>query len=308
MNRICIIDIGTNSVLCLIAEKLENGTVSEKEQKVKSIGLGRYLSSRGELLKEGVDIVINIMNEWKKEIESSGIEQIIAVGTHVFRRALNGKEVSGRISERTGIPFEILNEEQEAFYGFLGATWGHKRGEKVLTIDVGGGSTEFVNGEEGSITNFTSIDLGVVSSTEIFLKNDPPAPGSMRKLRRYVFDKLSGLNKQEYCNPETVICMGGTATTLVALCLELEKYDGQLVTGTVLNRIQIEKWQKMLSGRNLNERKKLLKVYPDRADVIVAGTVILNCIMDYLNIDRFIISDRGLRFGIVLREFSGFTY
>jgi len=308
VNRICIIDIGTNSVLYLIAEKLKDGTVSEKKQKVKSIGLGKYLSSRGELLKEGVDIVINIINGWKKEIESSGIEQIKAVGTHIFRKALNREEVSRRISGSTGIPFEILNEEQEAFYGFLGATWGHKLGQKVLTIDVGGGSTEFVNGEDGSITNFMSIDLGAVSSTEMFLKNDPPAPGSMRKLRKYIFDKLSGLDKPEYNNPETVICMGGTATTLAALFLELEKYDGRLVTGTVLNRIQIEKWQKILSRMDLNERRKLLRVYPDRADVIVAGTVILNCIMDYLNIDRFIISDRGLRFGIVLREISGFTY
>jgi len=307
MSSICIIDVGTNSVLSLVAEKSENGNIIEKEQRLKSIGLGRYLNNRGELSTESIDVVVNTINEWKKDAQNSGVDKFKAVGTYVFRKALNGKEMSLLISRSTGIPFEVLTEEQEAFYGFLGATWGKNYGQRILTVDIGGGSTEFVNSVDGVFKDFLSLDLGVVSSTKNFFKEDPPNTNSISDLSKYVFGKLSRLQHGNYNNPDTLICMGGTATTLAALSLGLDKYKGSCINGIILKHAQIVKWQEILSNVNLQKRRQYLKIYPDRADVIVAGAVILNCIMDYLNIDKCTVSDRGLRFGIVLHELLGLT-
>ena len=303
MENICVIDIGTNSMLCLCVEN-KDGVFKESDQKLKTIGLGKYINDQGELSRECVDVVSKTLVKWYKDIEKKKVDKIIAVGTHIFRKAVNREQICSLIEKSSGIKIKIISEYEEACYSFLGTVWNRRFTGRVLVVDIGGGSTEFVISENQEIIDLISINLGAVTSTLEFIKDDPPDRENIEELHDYVQRELSRNLGRDFIMPDTLLCTGGTATTLAGLKKGIKKYDGIKIDGLELNYEEIFKLEKKLASSNFTHRRKFIQFDPDRAEVIIAGTVILSEIMKFTGKKRCIVSDRGLRFGIAVHELS----
>jgi exopolyphosphatase/guanosine-5'-triphosphate,3'-diphosphate pyrophosphatase len=302
--RVAVVDIGTNSVLLLLAEKTASGTVKTLLQKTESTRLGRGLQAAGIIGEAPLEKTIDVLKHYISLAESQGAEELAAVGTHLFRAARNSGDVLRSIEKRCGIEVEVLTENEEAEWSYRGAVHGRVLAEPAVVLDVGGGSTEAVLGLGGMVQQAGSLPLGAVSLTERFFSHDPPEQAEMDEMKAFAVDSVqkgfgSFITKGESCT-----AVGGTATTLAALDLSLRSYDANAVDGIVLNEAAVIRHMVGLAAVPLEERKKMIPFDPTRADIIVAGAVLLHAAMKTGRFCFVQASDRGLRFGIALREFQ----
>ena len=307
MHRIAVIDVGTNSVLYLMVEVTEDGKMLPLYQEALSIRLGKKLFPKNTIRGDSVSELIKVLKEYKKLSEKEKVTRLIAVGTHVFRSAKNRSEVLEKIKVETDIQIEVLTEEEEAEWSYRGALYGKDLTGKILMADIGGGSTELVLGKNSVIMDFRSLKMGAVGLTEKFIHHDPPLENEctfiMENVSYHLKDSVELLLKQG----EQFIGVGGTVTTLAALVLHLEKYQPMAVQGFIMTFTDVKKMLEKLKHLPLAKRKELLKLDPKRADIIVAGTIILERIMTLGNFKKIIVSDQGLRFGIALREWFAYS-
>jgi exopolyphosphatase/guanosine-5'-triphosphate,3'-diphosphate pyrophosphatase len=170
-------------------------------------------------------------------------------------------------------------------------------------VDIGGGSTEFALGSSGRLEATGSIPVGAVVLVEKHVRNDPPAPEEAEAMeeavRGFGFGILPGVDPSV-----SLLCVGGTATTLAALDLGLDRYDPIRVDGVELERETVERWFERLYAMTAVHRREFMAVDPERADILPAGLLILKTVMALTGMQKLRVSDRGLRFGIALREFG----
>jgi len=290
-------------MLYLLARKQGN-SIQPVAQHLRSIGTGMYTDSRNRLSDRGVYLIAETLNHWQEEARIHGAGAVAVVGTHIFRMITNSAEACTAIQQKTGLDVEVLSGEDEARFGFYGAVSGRGIKGFLTVLDVGGGSTELVVSEYGSIISAHSVELGAVTGTSAFLRRDPPAHGEIAALRAYAAEQLRSRPELRLKKPDTLVCTGGTVTTLAALYHGLETYDGKIVHGTLLEHRFIEEKLAELCSCTMEQRKALLTIDPKRADVIVAGTAILCALLDCMGAESCFVSDRGLRFGIAMRELS----
>lgn len=294
-----VIDLGTNSALLLVGD-IENGKIREIDQQVLTVRLGQDLVSTGEIQPEAVKRCMHAVLTLMEKAGKLGVRSTQIVGTHVFRAARNGQSVARQIQRATGCPVEILSEREEALRSFLGATWGRGFEETFLLTDIGGGSTELILGSERAVENVWSLPLGAVTLTERYAIRSPLTDADKEKLEEEIKTSLSALPNMK--TPSSFVAVGGTATTLAALALNLDRYDAQQVDGHRLSHLQVNRLYNTLSAATLEEKRNRLAFYPDRADIIVAGTAILSMMMHLFSLPFVTVSDRGLRHGILLRN------
>jgi exopolyphosphatase/guanosine-5'-triphosphate,3'-diphosphate pyrophosphatase len=244
------------------------------------------------------------VREFQAVAERLGAERVVAVGTQVFRRANNSKEVLESIRNATGLNVEVLEEDTEAQWSFRSVSHGLRESGPLMVADIGGGSTELAVGTPAAMRRCISLPVGAVVLTETHLRTDPPEEAEVRALSDAVQAAMAAAVRDLSIGVETFFCVGGTATTLAALSLGLAVYDPKRVDGASLSSAQIAEWNQRLRRLSLEEKRALVLVDPDRADILFAGIAILGCILDAGAFDRVRVSDRGLRFGIALREFG----
>lgn len=308
VRRAAVVDIGTNSILYLLAEKNKKGWIRGVFQQTETARLGARLDATGRIQKSQLDKAIRVLVRYRKLAETQLAEKVTVVGTHLFRRAANRDEILLAISNRAKTTVEVLSEQEEAEWSYRGALYQRGIQGAVVAVDIGGGSTEAVLGLSGRILEARSVPLGAVSLTERFLSEgrqaDPPAGDEMDALKTFVRTAVQKGLSPLLAKGRQLVAIGGTATTLAALDLGLKQYDPQKADGTVIHRETVIRLLNELAGMAPGERKKRLSMDPKRADIITAGTVILNRIMESGSFDEALVSDRGLRFGIALREFG----
>lgn len=288
MGRFSVIDIGTQSVLHLIADHDGRGGVSVLQQRTAAARLGEGLAKRGAIAGEPVRRLLRILNEYREEAAAAGVRRIAAVGTRVFRAASNREKVLRAVAQHTGLDIEVLSGEQEARFGYLGATWGRSYTGTVTLLDIGGGSTEIVQGEDTRILDWRSIAAGAVTCTETRCGGD--------EIARFFRGSDALLQSPR------LVGIGGTITTLAALDLGLEQYDAHAVEGHMLTADTILEMSRRLADMNSREREAWVSIDPGRADILPAGTMILNYLLVRSGRESITVHDRGLRFGVVLRE------
>lgn len=299
-----VIDVGTHSVLYLLVEKNARGDAISLFQEIQSVRLGRNVDNAGTIQGEVLTEALQVLKHYRALASQQEADQIVVVGTHVFRAARNRKTVCKRIQNETGLNVEILIEKEEAEWSYRGAVYGRKWLGQNTVVDIGGGSTEVVLGKENEIVDWESTNLGAVGVTERFIHHDPPLPTEFSAMETSVFSSLKDKGASLLKQGERLIAVGGTATTLAALDLRLKKYDPHRVDRYVMRYSTIENILDRMKRIPLAKRKKLLKLDPDRADIILAGATILKICMRLGRFEEVIVSDRGLRFGIALRELT----
>lgn len=287
------IDVGTNSALLTVARPGPRG-LHVLEERVVITRLGQGLRQRGRLSPEAMDRTVAVLEEYGRAVTAFGA-RARAAGTSALRRADNRDELLERAREALGFPLEVLSGDDEARLGYRGALIGLPgiaEGDRPLVIDPGGGSTEvFVRPDQ-----VVSLEVGAVRLTERFLEHDPPAAGELEACAGRVRDEAAGLDP---AGDRTVVGLGGTVTTLAAVAAGLASYDSDQVHGRKLGLDEIREQRRRLAALTVVERERIPCLPPGRADVIVAGAVLLEGLLERLGAGRVLVSDRGLRYGLI---------
>ncbi|MBN1894766.1 hypothetical protein JW906_09735 [bacterium] len=303
-STIAVFDMGTQSFLYLFARFQPDGNLEVLGRKRESVRLGRNLEASGRMEEEAVDRAIAVLSAWKEESLGKGAGKIMAVGTHVFRAAGNRAEVLQRIREKTGIAVEILPEREEAMWTYRGAVSFLKTDGETWLIDVGGGSTEIAIGTGPLFGQAFSLAAGSVTLTERFIRHDPPWTHEIEDLTQHAEGLLKRGVTASRRPDSRLIGTAGTLTTAAALLLKLEPYQPEKVEGFIITLGQIKALIKRLIPLPHDRRLRQKGLDPSRADILLAGLLMAERMMSLTGFPEITVSDRGLRFGIAIREWE----
>jgi exopolyphosphatase/guanosine-5'-triphosphate,3'-diphosphate pyrophosphatase len=307
-----IIDIGTNTIILLIAKKKGVRGFEVLVDKAVVTRLGQGLSEHHFFHSEAMKRSRAVLKDFAAECKKWGVKKIVAIGTAACRLAANAEVFIQSVKKECGISIEVISGNLEAEYAFL-ATHSEfgKKFKKLIVVDIGGGSTEIITGpaiKGKGPTGLISLGMGSVRLTEQFVRTDPILSEEFHRLKRSIKntlnDELEDFFPEEF-NPQdhALVATAGTATTLVAINLKLKKYNPLKVHGYKLKKNQLDQLMAQLAIRSVRERQQLPGLDPLRADVILAGAMILGEVMEYFDKSQVIISDRGLRYGVLYKKF-----
>ena len=300
--RLASIDIGTNTVLMLIADVQRDGSLTVVRDEHCIGRLGKGVDEYGIILKETFDRIHDILFQFQKIADSHGIQHISVCGTSALRDAKNRQEFVDFMKEKLALEIRILSGMEEAELTYLGVVseYRTKIGSKSYTVlDIGGGSTEIVTGSETHVTSSISIDIGSVRLTERILKKNPPDTGQLEHAFQFVRDQLKDIFPLSPAN--IVIGVAGTLTTLAALDLRMESFDKNLIRRHILKVETIDRIFQELRPLTLDQLQKYPQIHPSRADILLAGIIILRETLRKLNVSIITVSERGLRYGIIIK-------
>lgn len=291
-----VIEVGTNSVKLLVAFVGEGGIPENIAYQRKITRLGEGLEKSGRLLPQATTRTIDAIEEKASWAAEKGAEKVFVVGTYALRAAKNSSDFTDLLKKETGLELEILSGEEEAWFTRDGAVMDFP---ESVVIDIGGGSTEVADDESAF-----SLPFGVVSITEKFLKNDPPENGEILEaglFARRLYEKEINFLKpgREF----SLIGVGGTITAAAALSLGLDKYEAERIRGFTLSIEDVEEVLLRLKSVNLDKRKMMMKFDPDRADVIIAGIVILKNFLEFFHVKKITVSVKNIIHGVFRNKF-----
>jgi exopolyphosphatase / guanosine-5'-triphosphate,3'-diphosphate pyrophosphatase len=297
-SRVGAIDIGTNSVLLLIAERRGDELVPLLERATIT-RLGQDVDRTRELAPEAVERTLDCLAGYAADLRARGVEHARAVGTSAMRDARGGQGFRERAAALLGFEPEVISGDEEARLSFVGGLSGLPIavGEAAVVFDIGGGSTEIVRGRRGEprLDAAKSLDIGSVRLTERHVRRDPPAPEELASIDSDVSVALAGAPRIEGAR---LVGVAGTITTLAAIARAIEPYDAERVHGLELRLEELEEVAERLASLPLAERTKLPGLSPKRADVIVAGARIAVAVARASGAASLLVSDRGVRWGV----------
>lgn len=301
MQKAATIDIGSNSVKYLVLEFDENGSTAVQER-VEITRLGEGLSATGALSVTAIQRTLRRIRQMVRELKSQEVSQIFIVGTMALRKASNSLDFLTQTRAAHLPPVNILSGDEEARLGHLAVTSTLKltaNPRSYCIFDTGGGSTEFTFGSGKTILERFSLDVGLVHFTETFLSADRPSRKAVITATEAIGEALQPLDGK-IC--EMLIGIGGTVTTLAATQGGIEPYDPRKIHGMRLSAQEIQVLRERIFLVSLEERKRIPGLHPKRADVIIAGLLITQAIMQKLNRPELVVSDAGLRLGVLLER------
>lgn len=287
------IDIGTNSVRLLIAERGDR-CISARQKEISMTRIGKDVDRMGQLREDRIQDTIKVLVEYKKKLLNHGITSCFVFATSAVRDAYNQQNFIDRVKEATGYQVTVLSGEQEAKYGFEGVVRGFPfDSENLLVIDIGGGSTEVIYGSANlGVKKSCSFDIGAVRMTDRYNiahgVNYSALSTMTQAVKKYLANSFLGdLAAANY----HCICIGGTATTLATIDMKMSIYDAERVHNHQLRYVQIHKIAKKLSMMSKMEKLKLTGLAPKRTNIITAGSAILETMLNFLSCESVWISD-----------------
>ncbi len=295
MARYAAIDVGTNTVLLLVAEATPTGfrPVAERGAITR---LGQVVDASHRLAPEAMARTLEAVGHFVDEARELGVSGLAVSATSAARDAENGAEFLAAAHARAGVEVEILSGEEEARLSYLAVSndFATEAGERELVaLDIGGGSTEFIFGRGSTVGFHTSINIGSVRLTERCVRSDPPSEEDFARLQAALGPALAAVPRPDA--GALVVGVAGTVTTLYAVAHSIAPYVAARVHGGWLSREGLAKTRERLAATPLAERRSIPGLQPERADVIVAGAILLESALDHLGANGARVSDRGLR-------------
>jgi exopolyphosphatase/guanosine-5'-triphosphate,3'-diphosphate pyrophosphatase len=299
--RSAFIDIGTNTILCLIAELREGGRFRVLDDLAEITRLGEGVGESFKISPEGERRSCEVLENYLRRCRDLGVAETCAVGTSALRDAANSDEVRERFKRRLGLDVRVLSGAEEAAYSFLAVQRGLALSRhELLVVDIGGGSTEFIWGNDAGIDHAASLDLGSVKLTERFFRSDPVTEEECALVVEAIDRELAALRRGSGSAAAVkMIGIAGTFTTLAAVEKKLLRYSHRDVHGSCLTLPEVERQRKLFQGKSIEQRKKVPGLEPKRADVILAGAILVERIMIRFGTDQVIVSDQGVRYGLL---------
>jgi exopolyphosphatase/guanosine-5'-triphosphate,3'-diphosphate pyrophosphatase len=306
---VATIDVGTNTVLLLVAEARGPGAVALAER-AEITRLGRGVDATGRLDPAAIAETAAVLATFAAEARRLGVTAIDCVATSAARDAANGAQFFEAVRAAAGLTPRIISGEEEARlvwtsawrdFGLAGAEAG-----RLSVLDVGGGSTEFTTGEGPSPGARRSLQVGAVRLTERHVVADPIDAATLATLRLAARQALQPLVALAGAGRGgRLVAVAGTVTTLAAVEQALPSYDAERVHGSLLSRAQVDGLVERLAALPLAERARLPGMAPKRADVIVAGAVVVAEAMALTGHQALTVSDRGVRWGLAYQALAG---
>jgi exopolyphosphatase/guanosine-5'-triphosphate,3'-diphosphate pyrophosphatase len=305
--RYASIDIGTNTILMLIGEIAGDSTQDNHSLKIMPIKdfyevprLGRNVSATKKIDRSSIERALKVLQGYKTIAENYRVDRIVASATSAVRDASNRQEFIEKARDKAGIEVEVITGSLEAEIGFIGAMSGAPDPNlPTLVIDIGGGSTELSYGTGFKPDIGRSIDVGAVRITEKFFRHDPPGAIELNEaseftraaLNQFPFDRVK---------PRTVFAAAGTATTLALIAQGKYEFDVESVANYSISIKRLRELFDQIKMKTSEEILKLTRAAVGRADVLVAGALILLRILEALGAPEFLTTDRGIRYGYML--------
>ncbi|RMG63046.1 MAG: Ppx/GppA family phosphatase [Calditrichaeota bacterium] len=302
MKPCAAVDIGSNSVLLLIARAGDDG-LEPLLERFAVTRLSEGVAATGTISPAAIRRTEAALADYARLIARYRAERVHCVGTQVFRQAANARQVIRAWQARFGWPVRVLTGREEARYTYLGALGSltpAQRQQAVAVADIGGASTEVAIGRGTALSRLESLPLGGVVLKEQFRCGEQLDLAVQGKIREAVRRQLARSHIGE--RPDLLLAVGGTATTLAAVALGLQTYrfqalDGYRFTGTALAALF-----QQLNALSLEDRRALPGMEPGRADIILPATLILLELMRHFGLPELIVSARGVRFGILMAD------
>jgi exopolyphosphatase / guanosine-5'-triphosphate,3'-diphosphate pyrophosphatase len=304
--RFATIDIGTNSVLLLVAERQPDGRFNALCERAEITRLGRGVDQSRVLSEAGMEDTLRVLEAYAAEARALGAQDIAVSATSAARDAHNGSAFLEAARARAGVVVEIISGALEAQLSFAAvhADFASQAQGPLLVIDIGGGSTEFIFGGLGGQVAFRhSFDVGAVRLTERLVHADPPSAAERAQVTQLLDQTFAALPRPPA--GATLVGVAGTVTTLYAMAHAIEPYDAERVHGGRLSQAQLSELTDRLWRMPLAERRALPGVQPKRADVLPVGALILSRAVAALGLEQVRVSDRGLRWGLLAHRFGG---
>lgn len=295
------IDIGTNTALLLVAETDgDNLTVIEEQQRIPRLGAG--VDNSKELSKEAMRRAVESLREFRELVATNypEVNDIFVTATSAVRDATNKAAFVDLVAEETGLQVQVLSGAEEAEYTFLGArsVLYNIDGPKMI-IDIGGGSTEIAYGTE-ELHDRHSYDMGCVRFTERFLQSDPPTDLQIQECQHGI-RKVLAAYEFNVTYQTTLVGVAGTVTSLAFIDLGLSSYDPKSLSGHLITRERLKNYINRFSSYTSDKlEQKYPSVMKGRADIFMAGLLILDEFMDEYNFHELITSTGGIRHGTIL--------
>jgi exopolyphosphatase / guanosine-5'-triphosphate,3'-diphosphate pyrophosphatase len=299
--KLATLDVGTNTVLMLVAERDANGAVHTIADLARITRLGRGADSSGRLDPESAAQTLAAITEFAQRARALNVEKIVGVATAALRDVTDGADFIAQVKAQAGVDLEIITGESEAQLSYLAVAKGLALdpAAKVLIVDIGGGSTELIRAEPGRKLELASLQLGSVRLTERIVHHDPPTAREAADLRLAVDEALHDLGWE--FTPDVMVGIAGTVTTVCAVTLAMSTYDPKIVHGHRLSHDDVIATIAKFGALPLAERMHLPGLEPGRADVIFAGAAILERIMGHFHLTEVVVSDQGVRWGLLWR-------
>ncbi len=302
LKRVASIDIGTNTILLLIA-KVEGGKIHPLFEIETVARLGEGVQKNGTLLKEAMDRGLQTLAQYLKWCQEMEVQKFFAAGTSALREAKNSEDFLKLAKEKLNLSIEVISGEEEAQLSFLAVAEDLQEMEKpILVVDVGGGSTEFILGKDDQIRQWVSLPLGSVRFTEEFLHSDPVQEDNWKKMEGRIREHLVNIPHSQ--EPLSMVAVGGTATTLASVEQGLEDFIAEKIHHFVLKKEALKNQLLLYRSKTIEERKKIPGLPIARADVILAGGTILYLAMEELNCPSALISCHGVRYGLLYKRLN----
>jgi exopolyphosphatase/guanosine-5'-triphosphate,3'-diphosphate pyrophosphatase len=294
-SRVGVIDLGSNTVLLLVLER--GGRVVREESRITRLGKGVF--PRGPLDPGSARKTRDTVCEFSRLARESGAELVVAVGTEALRRAEDAEPCVEELCAAAALDGAgVLTGDQEAEFAIAASrrTW-PDTADLLVVVDVGGGSTEVAVATPAGVRS-VSLPIGSIRLTEAFLPHHPIPEGSLERVRFEIAEAVRDLAPLE--PGARVVAVAGTATTLAALDLGLETYDADRVEGMPMSLPKLARWTRRLAAMSVAERRALAGMEAGRADVIVAGLLVLDGVLAAIGAEEFSVSGRGVRHGVAL--------
>ncbi|MEK6640346.1 MAG: Ppx/GppA phosphatase family protein [Nitrospirota bacterium] len=302
MKRLAGVDIGTLTCRLLIADLLPGGRLREVRSDRRILRLGEGVDQSKQLSGTAMDRVVQCLKEWRETINISHVDATAVVATSAVRDAENREQFLDRVKREADFEVELISGEEEARRTMLGIRSGLPIGvTEVLALDIGGGSTEFILDRPGQNPVVRSIDIGVVRLCERLLQHDPPTDGEVSQAREWIAREtktaVAGMGNYQSA---TFVGTAGTVTSLAAMAQQLPTYEPARIHNYMLHLDTIQDLEQMLLSHKKTDRAGLPGLEKGREEVIAAGAIIIRTIMETLGMSAVLVSDLGLREGVLL--------
>jgi len=307
MEKIAIIDLGTNTFHLLLAEADERGYhITHRDRLAVKIGMGGI--NDGIITESGIHRALLAMQSFRNIIDERKINKIFAFGTSALRNARNGAEVVARIKELTNIEVSIISGDHEADYIYQGIKSAlHLEDEKSLIIDIGGGSVEFIIGDDRAIDWKISLEIGAQRLLEKFQKNDPIIPAEIAALDKYFDEKLVDVFKAiDRFQPKVLVGSSGTFDTLSDIfCIQHDIHKSPEEIETPLSLEGFHEIYRELLQKNRAERMRIPGMIEMRVDMIVVACCLIRYILEHHAFNRIRVSTYALKEGVLASIIHG---
>ncbi|WP_328494530.1 Ppx/GppA family phosphatase [Streptomyces sp. NBC_00414] len=308
MTRVAAVDCGTNSIRLLVADAdPRTGELVDLDRRMTIVRLGQGVDRTGRLAPEALERTFAACREYAAVIKELGAERLRFVATSASRDAENRDDFVRGVLDILGVEPEVISGDQEAEFSFTGATkeltGRDDLAKPYLVVDIGGGSTEFVVGDD-HVRGARSVDIGCVRMTERHLVRDgvvtdPPTEEQVRAIRA---DIEAALDLAEESVPlreaRTLVGLAGSVTTVSAIALELPEYDSEAIHHSRVSLEQVRAITERLLAATHAERAAIPSMHPGRVDVIGAGALVLLAIMERTGAREVVVSEHDILDGI----------